>query len=206
VKVTDVRRLVTWLVCGAVAVAGPAAAQNLIENPEFDAGSAGWQVQTGTLELVADSGGCLLSQAIEAASASTGSIEYIDLTSDTCVAVDGSVVDRLEAGGMYRTGAAVWARLYLQLFTDDACLQHLGWSAVVAGGTAPVWERISGPITLTPETRSVRLHVGNNPMVADEPPYTVEWDRLYLGAVPELFVDGFEVDSGSACRWSSLLD
>lgn len=200
------RWLMAGLVSGAVAAGGPAAAQNLLENPEFDAGSAGWQLQTGTLELVADSGGCVLSHAVRGASAWTGSMQYFSFSSGTCVAVDGSVVDRLEAGGMYRTDADVWARLYLQLFSDDGCQQHLGWSAVVAGGTAPTWERISGPIALSPETRSVRLHVDDNPMVADAPAFTVDWDRLYLGSVPELFVDGFEVESGSACRWSSLLD
>ena len=194
------------LVIGAAVAGGPAAAQNLLENPELDAGTAGWQQQTGGLDLIADSGGCLSSQAIEATSAWTGSIEYVHFTSATCVAVDGSVVDRLEVGGMYRTEANVWARLYLQLFTDDACQQHFGWSAVVAGGTAPAWERISGPIALPAETRSVRFHVDDNPTVAGEPPFTVEWDRLYLGFVPELFVDGFETDAGSACRWSSRLD
>lgn len=202
----DVRLLMVWLVSGAVAMGGPAAAQNLIENPEFDAGSASWQIQTGTLEVVPDSGGCLLSLAIKGASASTGSMQYFNLSSDTCVGVDGSVVERLEAGGMYRTEAGVWARLYLQLFSDEDCQQHLGWSAVVAGGTAPAWERISGPIALSAETRSVRLHVDNNPMVANEPPFTVEWDRLYLGPVPELFLDGFETEIGSTCRWSDRLD
>lgn len=202
----DVRPLMVWLVSGAVALGGPAAAQNLIENPEFDTGSAGWQIQTGTLEMVPDSGGCLLSQAIEGASASTGSIQYFSFASETCVTVDGSVVDRLEAGGMYRTEAGVWARLYLQLFTDAGCQAHFGWSAVVAGGTAPAWERISGPIALSPETRSVRLHADNNPMAAGEPPFTVEWDRLYLGPVPELFLDGFETEAGSTCRWSDRLD
>lgn len=203
---TGFRWLAAALVSGAVAAGGPVAAQNLIENPEFDAGSSGWQTQTGGLGLIADSGGCLLSQAVEATSAWTGALEYTHFSSATCVQVDGSVVDRIEVGGMYRTEAGVWAKLYLQLFTDDACQQHLGWSAVVAGGTAPAWDRISGPIELPAETRSVQLHVDSNPMVAGEPPYTVEWDRLYLGFAPELFVDGFETDAGSACRWSGLLD
>ncbi|KAB2948826.1 MAG: hypothetical protein F9K18_15440 [Thermoanaerobaculia bacterium] len=200
------RSLPVAALLGALAFGGPAAAQNLLDNPDFDAGSLSWQLQNGTRQLVADSGSCALSQAVEGTTALSGTLQVFGLVSETCVPVDGSAVAELQAGGMYRTGAETWSRIYLQLFSDAGCLGHLGWSSWVAGGTSAAWTRISGPIALTSDTRSVRLHIDNIPMVAGGPQFTVEWDRLYLGAAPELLVDGFETESGSACRWSTLVD
>ncbi len=203
--ISGYRRLLTAILAAMLAMGDSASAQNLLDNPDFDAGDLSWQVQLGTFELVTDSGSCTLSQAVEGASAlAGGGSEFFGLTSQTCVTIDGSVVAALEAGGMYRTSADVWSRIYLQYFTDADCLLHQTWSGTVFGGTSPGWTRISGPVGLTAETRSVRLHLDTIPMTAGEPPFTVEWDRLYLGTVPELFLDGFESEDGSACHWSSI--
>jgi hypothetical protein len=201
------RRLLTAILPAMLALGVPAAAQNLLDNPDFDAGALSWQVQLGTLDLVADSGSCMSSQAAAGASAPTGSgFQSFVLTAEACLPVDGSVVGSLEAGGMYRTSAGVWTRIYLQFFSDADCLAHQGWSGFVAGGTSSDWTRISGPIALGTATRAVRFWIDVIPMAFEEPPFTVELDRLSLGPLPELFLDGFESEAGSACHWSSLVD
>lgn len=198
-------RALTLFALTSVAVA-PARAENLLANGEFDLpdGLSGWQVSLGALDLVADSGGCPSSDALAGSSAAGGGgIQFLTVVSSQCIAVDGAVESEIHLGAMYRTSAAVWARLDLRLHASADCSDAVTFAAPQFGSTSVGWNRIAGTVALPANTRSVRVQFGANPHSAGEPPFTVEWDRLYVGFEPEILVDGFELEGGSTCRWSS---
>lgn len=192
---------------GALASARAGGAQNLLANPDFDTpdGLSGWSLQTGTWQLGADSGSCTTSGAIDGTSAISGSSQYFYVIPDQCIAVDPSVTPELYLAAMYRTTANVFARLYLQFFSDGACATPIGWSSSVFGSTSATWNRIGDFLPLNPNAGSVKFHADNNPATVGEPQFTAQWDRFYLGVEPQLLLEDFEFEGGSACRWSSVV-
>lgn len=182
-------------------------AQNLLSNPDFDApdGLSGWILHTGTWQLGADSGSCTTSGTIDGTSAISGSSHYFYVVPDQCIAVDPSATPELYLAAMYRTTANVFARLYLQFFSDGACATPIGWSSSVFGSTSANWNRIGDFLPLNPNAGSVSFHADNNPETVGEPQFTVQWDRFYLGVEPQLLLEDFEFEGGSACRWSSVV-
>ncbi len=184
------------------------AAQNLISNPDFDAGLGltSWVGTTGSWALDPDSGTCLLSDSAAGTSAIAGSDQFLGMYSQQCVPVDPVATPTLYLGGLYKTPASVWARLYLSFFSDGACTTFASWSEFAFGATSPTWRAILGPVSIPAGVGSVRVWADFNPMVAGLPQYTGSYDRIYLGAVPQLFADGFEAESGSACHWSDIVD
>ncbi len=195
------------LVAVLVSAAG-ARAQNLLTNPDFDApeGLADWQLQSGSLQLGADSGTCATSDAVDATSApSGGGSQYFHMTSLQCIPVDPLATPELHLAGMYKATANVYARIYLQVFSDAGCSTPIGFSATVFGGTSVAWNRIADVVAIDANAASVVVNVDGNPANFGEPQFTMEWDRFYLGAAPEIFLDDFEFESGSACHWSAVV-
>ena len=187
---------------------GPAQAQNLLTNPDFD-GPGGldlWTVQTGSMVLGADSGSCTTSGAIDATSGlSGGGDQAFWITSQPCILIDPVVTPVMHLAGMYRTTATVYSRIYLQMFSDTTCSTPVGFSSFVFGGTAPAWSRIAGAVAIDSATVSVLFFAESYPQNAGAPAFTMQWDRFYLGVLPEIFHDDFEFESGSSCRWSSVV-
>lgn len=199
----------TILLCAfATFVAGGATfAQNLLTNSDFDTGVGldAWTWGPGSLALEGDSGSCLLSDAALATSAMAASNQYFAMYSTQCIPVDGVAIPTLQIGALYRTTAPVWARLFAQTFSDAACTQFLDFSGPVYGSTSAAWTAIGGAVTLDPLTLGVKFTADFNPMAADTPQFTGSFDRFYLGVLPQLLVDGFEAESGSACHWSQVV-
>jgi hypothetical protein len=60
-------------------------------------------------------------------------------------------------------------------------------------------------ITIPPEAASLRVWQDIIPATAGAPPFAAAIDRLYLGAEPLLFLDGFEPGSGTTCYGSTVI-
>ena len=198
-------RRCSLLFAAALAAAAPALPQNLVANSEFDDadGLDGWFNGTGSWQLGADSGTCAGSNAALGTSATAGGgDQFLSLYGQDCLTVDPVATPSLYLGVTYRTTASVWARLYLQFFSDAACGSHIGYSATVFGSTSASFNRIVDAVDIPANAGSMRFWVDFNPQAAGIPQYTAEIDRIYLGDAAEVFVDGYEAEGGSACRWS----
>ncbi len=187
---------------------GPAQAQNLLTNPDFD-GPGGldlWPVQTGSTVLGADSGSCTTSGAIAATSGlSGGGDQAFWITSQQCILVDPVANPVMHLAGMYKTTASVYSRIYLRLHSDTSCLTPFGYSSNVFGETSAAWNRLAGAVAIDGATMAVGVWVETYVQTSGGPAFTVEWDRFYFGVLPETFLDDFEFESGSACRWSAVV-
>ncbi|MEO8195653.1 MAG: hypothetical protein ABI689_02910 [Thermoanaerobaculia bacterium] len=186
---------------------GAAGAQNLLMNPDFDDGLTGWQVTFGgTWSAQPDSGGCTLSSAAGGDStASGGGDPIMGLVTEQCIAIDSVATPSLYLGAMYQSTADIYARFYLELFSDAACNTHSSWSAQAFGGTSAAWNRVMSAIAIEPAASSLRVWVDIIPATSGAPPFAAAIDRLYLGVEPQLFLDGFEPESGTTCYWSSVV-
>ena len=183
-----------------------AMAQNLLANPDFDAGLglSSWQVGEGSVAAGADSGGCSLSEAMDGTSGlSGGGSQFFQVLSE-CIPVAAAANPVWNVGGMYKTTADVFARLTLSQYSDIACGTQTGFSETIFAESSASWNRVSGEVHVAANTLAVVLYVDANPAVVGAPQFTVQWDRFYLGLAPEVFRDGFEVESGSACHWSAI--
>ena len=189
------------------ASARTAPAQNLLTNPDFDApaGLDGWTTHSGSTVLGDDSGSCTTSGVVDGLSGISGSEQYFWMSSQQCILVDPGANPEMFLAGKYRTTGNVFARIYLQLFSDTACSAPIGFSSPVFGGTAPSWSRIAGEVAIDGATQSVLFFAETYPQTAGEPAFTVQWDRFYMGILPEIFLDDFEFESGSSCRWSNVV-
>ena len=185
------------------------ALQNLLPNPDFDTGLglSTWETASGASVVGPDSGSCVLSGALDGVSEPAGGgSQYFYLVSN-CIALDGSDHPVVHLGGMYKTTANAWARLYLSQYEDADCnTGNTAFTGMVVGGTSAAWTRISGPVTLSASTVAVRFEADFNPADGGIPQFLLSWDRFYLGSTPEIFVDDFEFESGSACHWSSIVE
>ncbi len=201
---TRTAAVVLWV---SMALTAPLAAQNLLTNGDFETalGWAGWAWGTGTWQLGPDSGSCTLSSAADGTSALVTTDHFLSLYGNQCIPVDPTATPVLHVAVMYKTTATVWARVYLQQFSDAACSSYLAWSGTVSGGTSANWTRIMGPITLDSSAASVLVWLDFNPQQAGMGQYTGSIDRLYLGVEPQIFLDDFEDESGSACNWSLIV-
>lgn len=189
-----------------VLLAAAVPAENLIVNSEFDAadGLSGWQTDIGSWQLGYDAGTCSGSYSALGTSAVLGiGSQYLRMRQADCLAVDPNATPALYLGATYRTTANVWARLYLQFYSDGDCLSHLGFSDFVFGGTSASFNRIVDLIAIPATAAGMRFWVDFNPKNADEPQFTAEVDRIYLGERAEIFDDGLEAEGGSVCRWSA---
>lgn len=191
-----------------VASSRTAPAQNLLTNPDFDspAGLDGWTTHNGSTVLGADSGSCATSGVGDGLSAISGGNEYFWMGSQQCILVDPMVHPELFVAAMYRTTGSVFARIYLQRFSDTDCATGIGFTGMVAGSTSPDWTRIAGSLAIASDTVAVQLMADNNVAVGGAPQFTVQWDRFYLGLTPEIFVDDFEFEGGSACHWLPVVE
>ncbi len=183
----------------------PLAGQNLLTNPDFDSGlgMTDWSAETGTGNLGTDSGSCLLSGALDVASGLTGGGDQYSLVKSTqCIPVDPGTTPELYLSAMYKTNANVWARLYARFSTDATCNGFAAWSATAFNGTSATWEFIRGTISVPGNALALEVYADFNPQVGGIPAFTGSWDRFYVGVEPQLFLDGFEAEGGSACHWS----
>jgi hypothetical protein len=191
----------------AVALPTGAAAQNLLTNGDFDAGSGLtlWVATAGSWDLGADSGSCLLSDSAAGTSADTGGGHFLQMLSEQCIAVDAGVTPTLYLGGLYTTPANVYATLYLKFFTDGTCSTGISFSPTLFGFLSLTWAPLLAPIPIPAGTGSLLVSAEFSAVAGPLPQYTGSFDRLYLGVLPRIFVDGFEAESGSACNWSNIV-
>ncbi len=192
----------------ALATTGSVQAQNLLTNGDFDSGAGlgAWTWGPGSLALGSDSGGCLLSDAADATSTMAASSHYFAMYSTQCIPVDPLATPTLHLSALYRTSAPVSARLFLQSFTDAACADFEAYYDGDYGPMSAGWTAIGGPVSLAPTTQSFVVTADLLAMTVGQGPFTGSFDRFYVGVLPQIFVDGFETESGSACHWSSLVD
>lgn len=196
------------LLAAVFVLADAAPAQNLLTHADFDApdGLAGWVTQVGSSVLGPDSGSCTSSGAIQGTSGlSGGGDQAFWVTSDQCIPVDPATTPDLVLAGIYRTAGDVFARIYLQIFSDGNCTAPIGFSSTFFGGTSASWNRIAGVVTLGSGVGSVFVFADVIPSTSGGPSFTVDWDRFYLGVEPQVFRDDFEFESGSACHWSAVV-
>lgn len=201
-----IRLALTILVLAASARTAPA--QNLLTNPDFDSPAEldSWTTHTGNTVLGADSGSCTTSGAVDGLSGVSGSQQYFWMESEQCIVVDPVANPEMFLAGMYRTTGNVFARIYLARFSDTDCTTPIGFTSLVAGATSPEWNRIAGAVEIPGSTVAVQLMADNNVAILGAPQFTVQWDRFYVGFTPEIFVDDFEFESGSACHWSAVVE
>lgn len=200
-------------ICLAIAILALAAsartapAQNLLTNPDFDspAGLDGWTTHSGSTVLGDDSGSCTTSGVVDGLSGISGGEQYFWMSSQQCILVDPGANPEMFLAGMYRTTGNVFARIYLQRFSDSDCSTGIGFTGMIAGDSSPEWNRIAGTLEIASGTVAVRLMADNNVAILGAPVFTVQWDRFYLGLAPEIFLDDFEFESGSSCRWSNVV-
>lgn len=201
-------RSVSYLLIGALALAVPASAQNLLVNAEFDLadGLDSWGALVGTWDLTTDSGGCGDSEAAAGSSVLFGSNQYLWFESE-CHAVNPVATPTLHLGALYRTTAQVFTRLHLHFFSDGACaVEHATdpYSVPpVFAGTSATWRHLLGALPVVTGAGSLRVSIDFNPMVSGLSPFVADLDRIYLGVQPQILLDGFETNGGSTCRWST---
>lgn len=190
------------------AVASRMGAQNLLANGDFDSGAglSDWTWGPGGAVLAADSGSCALSGSVDASSGTTPSGPFFAMYSAQCVAVDPIATPALHVAALYRTTAPVFARLHLQSFTDSACATFEGYYFAAAAPASATWTGLGGTVTFGPNTHSFVVAADFNPAAAGASPFTGAFDRFYVGELPQIFVDGFGPESGSACHWSAIVD
>lgn len=200
-------KLSLCLLALAANLAVGASAQNLLINGDFDSGPGliDWTWGPGGVVLGADSGSCALSGAADATSGATPSGDFFAMYSEQCIVVDPAITPALHVAATYRTTAPVYARLFLQSFTDAACATFEGYYFGASGTASAAWTAIGGTVTFGPNTRSFHVTADFNPMAAGTPPFTGSFDDIYVGVAPQVFLDGFEAESGSACPWSAVV-
>lgn len=189
-----------------LALTSPGFGQNLVINSEFDdaQGLDSWSNVTGSWVLATDSASCPQSSSAEGTSGTSGGgSQYLGLIGEDCVAVDPVATPTLYLGASYRTTATVWARFYLQFFTDGACGSFDSYSGAIFDGPSATWKALLGEISVPTVAGSLRVWVDFNPQELATPQFVASVDRIYLGTSARLFLDAFEAEGGSACRWSS---
>lgn len=198
----------TVLLFAMLTAASATSAQNLLANGDFSAASglADWTWGPGGVVHGADSGSCALSGAADASSGATPSNQFFAMYSTQCIEVDPVVTPTMHVAATYRTTAPVYARLHLQSFTDSACATFEGYYFGASGPTSAAWTAIGGTVTFGANTRSFVVAADFNPVAAGTPPFTGSFDNIYVGVAPQVFVDGFEAESGSACPWSNIVN
>lgn len=192
----------------ALTVAAAAPAQNLLINPDFDAGLglSTWASRTGSWVLGSDSGSCSLSDSASGTSdLAGGGSQFLGIYSQQCIPVDPVATPTLHLGVLYRTPANVFARLVLAFYSDAGCLTPAGFSSFVFDTTSADWKRLLGPVALAGNAQAVQVWADFNPAQAGLPQYTGSFDRFYLGVPALLFADSFEAESGSTCHWSVVV-
>lgn len=205
---TSKLRLCLFLLTATATVAPRVSAQNLLSNGDFDSGAGltDWTWGPGGAVVGVDSGSCALSGSADASSGATPSGQFFAMYSTQCVAVDPIATPTLHVGALYRTTAPVFARLHLQSFTDSACATFEGYYFAAAAPSSASWTGLGGTVTFGPNTHSFVVAADFNPTAAGAQPFTGSFDRFYVGELPQIFVDGFEPESGSACHWSAVVD
>lgn len=202
-------RSVAWILGALVlALATPGLGQNLLANSEFDdaQGLASWSTGTGSWVLAGDCASCAQSNSAEGTSETAGGgSQYLSMISEDCVAVDPVATPALYLGASYRTTATIWARTFLQFFTDGACGSFDSYSSSLADGPSATWKALLGALDIPATAGSLRVWVDFIPQEFNTPQYVASVDRIYLGTSARVFLDDFEAEGGSACRWSSAI-
>ena len=189
-------------VCLTLALAGAAHGQNLLANPDFDAGLASWASGVGTWIPDTDSGSCLLSGSAAGTSDIPVSDPYLALIHEACIPVDPVATPDLYVGALYRSPDMVWARLYVEYYSTPDCSSFLAWSGSVSASAPSTWNGAQGSVPVPPGAAALQFWVDFIPQNAGAPNFTAGIDRAYLGATPRMFEDGFEAEGGSTCNWS----
>jgi hypothetical protein len=180
-------------------------AQNLVANPDFDSGIAGWHL-VGRGALTHSTDGAMTPGSLEAAGGLAGNATQAIAGQCLSGVSPGQILD-FRARLRVVSGSPSYCRVALFESERDDCR----WIALGAelrrtafsGG----WDPLSGgSLPMAAGTRSIelRLHCAN--AAGDLDPLVVHFDDVSVtraGFVSEIFSDGFEL--GNTSRWSSTV-
>ena len=167
-----------------VALAAPAAAQNLVQNGRFDQNVTGWthDVEVATLAHgAADLHGYAGSGSLQLTNQVVDDGFPSATPAEQCVAV-GAGTHTLRAHAFIPSGQSQTGSVYLQLiaFAAPGCTSFLGFVAGPAGAAVGSWQKLEQQVTLPVGTASVRLLLA---VVKNAQPgqVTARFDDVFLG-------------------------
>jgi hypothetical protein len=178
------------------AFAAPAAAQNLLLNPDFDHDNAGWIAIGDGEGHGPDSGGCHASGSMSADSAAIlgGEISIVA----TCLPKPPQATLTFRA--RYRLDG-ITARVEVWPMSSADCSELVSPSYQSADfpGTGS-WSPIAATVDVP---SSPYMRVGIAGISGTGSPHTLEVDRAYLGVAPLLSRDDLETGDSPPCRWDT---
>jgi hypothetical protein len=181
----------------------PAAAQNLLVNPDLDLPDdlTGWpnDFNAGHEWSSDDADGCTDSGSL-AGTTGEGSPGFQAYTTRnwTCVPVTPGETVYLSVA--YRSQIEI-NRLYFSHCSDADCNTCVTFSAFLdAGGPTDSWATLHGSEVIPDGVGAVWLSINSSEVGTT--PKTIGLDRAYVGRQDRIHVDGFE--NGSACHWVAI--
>lgn len=200
------RQLVwSWSVACALASTTAVLAQNVVSNGEFDNPdeTTGWAAFYASEWTYApsDANGCPESGGGYGASVAFSDParpEYLYVYAPGCLAV--SPGQALFVDFDYLAPGVETLRAVLLMYSSPDCTTGLaGFYFANLSGTAQ-WTRADLPFSNSANAASVRLTL--DAWISTATPFSLVFDRVYLGAADRLFADDFEGGSAT-CRWSA---
>ena len=180
-----------WIVGATLASGAPA--QNLLANPDLDAGREGWSAGLFLFHDESDADGCT----------GSGSAEVFDdgngLVLGQCVAWAGGPEIVVESRYQLTGGSYYY---YLRLFSEPGCAVESDLGVELYSEFFPAsetWSAASETFDLSKQPSiasiSVVFAVFENPAKA-----ILRGDRYYAGSASPVFLD--DLGAGDDCRWS----
>lgn len=157
--------------------AAPAAAQNLLVNPNFDSSATGWSLNPpGAFDSANDAGGSLTSGSVQApfAAATINSVPLFQCVSG------------IVAGNSYSFGGSILidqaagtagVQLVLDWFTDSACSSNNGLAISPSVSTLNAWTPTSNPSAVAPAGTNSASIVG---FVTTTAAATAHFDDMFV--------------------------
>jgi hypothetical protein len=182
-----------------------AGAQNLLANPDFDEGVAGWgyQADKNPAFQVDDESGCPGSGSILLRSQTVGdNFEMAAILQ--CLPIDG--LTSVAASISFREGASVFNVTTVSFHLSNNCTDSEPVVALSSPAPASpgVWTRVEIPATEIPKgTQSIEFGALGANFFAQR--FSIEFDRSWFGSEERIFAADFETDDGAGepCRWST---
>jgi len=179
---------------------GPAFAQNLVTNGQFDASATGWTIDVGSSfdrDGTEDEGGCAGSGAGVGLSG-VGQMGLEQVRVLQCVHVTGGETAYLR----FRHKGEGIVTFRLQTFQATSCGGQAN-TAFHSGDfpqSADSWSTATGAISVSADSQSLEIRI----LASNATPHTFYLDGVELRYLDSIFVDDFEGNEGgetAPCRW-----
>ena len=198
-------RTAIYFLTATFALAVPAAGENLLTNPDFDADHAGWNIDRGWNPAWSpdDEAGCAGSGAFYLLAQHGGTVIY-STQIEQCLPLPVGA-ETVSIGGRYRVDSE-FVDISLRVAFHDGCTNPpIEDQGVTDTGPPPeVWHTLALDDIAVPAGASAVLFDIHS---FSTNTYQIWQDRLYLGVEAPVFRDDFEADSdgtGEPCRWTPL--